>query len=347
MPAPAVRERWGVRPPSTGRADFSVLKARPTGNTHGSNALRLSTQQRAAVAEVIGEPGPPAQAPLPAEAVEDAETAVPDTSTPALATTAPREPPRTKRVVGFDTHYHLDRLQLVAHQPGIMTTGRGPNHPFPITGAVLNFCNPERWQEGSIEKAAIYTPAQWDGFLRLLCNPRVSAISEVGFDFSALKHLWCPQEELFNRILSLGTLGRILVMYLRGAAADLCGSTVNRLAIRLLKKKYLAHQRVHLHSFSGDAGMVRAWVAAFPHCYFGVLGLIQSFNRDQLQSVREIHLTRLLLETDSPHLKLHAECQYNTPVYLGDVGQHMARVRGMALPDVMQTTYANAVHLYA
>ncbi|XP_072181655.1 putative deoxyribonuclease TATDN2 [Diadema setosum] len=253
-----------------------------------------------------------------------------------------------------------------------MTPDSGPNHPFPITGAVLNFCNPEWFPHLDFEndlmrstrrgphfevvvgihpkKAAIYMPAQWGGFLRLLCNPRVSAISEVGFDFSVPKNLWHPQEELFNRILSMGTLGRILVMHLRGAAADPCGSTVNRLAIRLLKKKCLAHQRIHLHYFSVDAGMVRAWVAAFPHCYFGVSGLIQSFNRDQLQAVRKIPLTRLLLETDSLYLRI-SSCMRSVSTTLlciwGMWGQHPARVRGMALPDVTQVTYANAVRLYA
>ena len=81
------------------------------------------------------------------------------------------------------------------------------------------------------------------------------------------------------------------------------GKVVNRLALRRLKKKGLSHQRVHLHCFSGNARMVQAWLEAFPYhayCYFGISGLVHSFDEDQLQAVGEIPLNRLIVETDTP-----------------------------------------------
>ena len=190
---------------------------------------------------------------------------------------------------------------------------------------ILNYCDPEFFSRPTFEeevlkkrgpnwkvavgihpkRAANYTPDQWDCFLKLLSNPRVTAISEIGFDFTVSNSLWLYQEELFDKILSLGTLGRVLIMHLRGSADDRCSWVSNRQALRHLRKACFVHQRIHLHTFSGDAGMVHAWLKAFPHCYFGVLGLVHSFNPDQLQAVRGIPLNRLLLETDAPHFKLH------------------------------------------
>ena len=92
------------------------------------------------------------------------------------------------------------------------------------------------------KRVANYTPAQWDCFLKLLSNPRVSAISEIGFDFTVSNSLWLYQEELFDKILSLGTLGRVLIMHLRGSADDRCSQVANRLALRRLRKACLIHQ---------------------------------------------------------------------------------------------------------
>ena len=152
-----------------------------------------------------------------------------------------------------------------------MVPGREPDHLFPITGGILNYCDPDSFSRPGFEeevlgkkrgpnwkvaignhhkRAAIYTPAQWDCFLKLLANPRMSTISEVGFDFSVSNSLWRQQEELFDKMLSLGTLGRILVMHLRGSADDPCSKVVNRLALWRLKKRCLVHQRVHLHSIN-------------------------------------------------------------------------------------------------
>ena len=351
----------------------------------------LSSQQKEAVGQIDNEPCPPAPAhsgpvpevemaepgpPTPAMPFEPSSTGLvpPPSSTLEPSLTGPANDP-IDQVAGFDAHFHPDRLQSAASgharkQDGrhAMVPGCEPDHLFPITGGILNYCDPEFFSRPTIEeevlgkkrgpnwkvavgihpkRAANYTPAQWDCFLKLLSNPRVSAISEIGFDFTVSNSLWLYQEELFDKILSLGTLGRVLIMHLRGLADDRCSQVANRLALRRLRKACLVHQRIHLHTFSGDAGMVHAWLKAFPHCYFGVSGLVRSFNPDQLQAVREIPLNRLLLETDAPHLKLHPECSYNTPFYLGDVGQHVAKARGMSLPDLMRaTSYTNAQRLY-
>ena len=53
----------------------------------------------------------------------------------------------------------------------------------------------------------------------LLCDPRVSGISELGMDHSAPEGTWAKQEQLLTRILQMGVAGRVLVINVRGKLA--------------------------------------------------------------------------------------------------------------------------------
>ena len=272
---------------------------------------------------------------------------------------------------GFDAHYHLDRMQASICKsrgyPNPLTPGRVPDHLVNVEGGVRNFCDPEsfttssldqmlgNFQEGSLwryavgihpKKASVYTSEHWDLLMHYLAHTRVVALSEVGLDFSVSQNQWMHQEQLLDRLLDLGTLGKVLVMHLRGMDDDPMGNVVHKIALRKLREKCMVNQRIHLHCFSGDTRLVREWTNAFPHCYFGITGVVKTFDIEQYAAVCEIRGDRLLLETDSPHLKVHPELEYNTPYFLGDVGQLVADIRGVPLSEVMSSTFANGLRLY-
>ena len=94
----------------------------------------------------------------------------------------------------------------------------------------------------------------------------------------------------------------MLILHLRGAEDDTEGTAVHKICRRLLRKKCSPLQRIHIHCFSSNVDQVKAWTSTFPHCYFGVTGLVRSFTPKQRLAVKEIAAERLLLETDSPHL---------------------------------------------
>ena len=56
---------------------------------------------------------------------------------------------------------------------------------------------------------------------------------------------------------------------------------------------------------------------------------------------------RLLLESDAPHLPVDASIRVNTPAYLGEVAEMVARVRQEPLAMVVGATRENALRLYA
>ncbi|XP_030854779.1 uncharacterized protein LOC105438258 [Strongylocentrotus purpuratus] len=273
---------------------------------------------------------------------------------------------------GFDAHFHLDRMQASIDRSSRgnrnpLTPGRVPDHFVHVEGGVRNYCDPEFFanpllgqmldnpQDGALwrfavgihpKKASMCTSEHWRRMMHYLAHPRVVALSEVGLDFSVHRNLWGQQEDLLHRLLDLGTLGKVLVMHLRGRRDDPMGYIVHRIALRTLRRKCMVSQRIHLHCFSGDIRLVREWANAFPLCYFGIAGLARTFNQEQRAAVREIRGDRLLLETDSPHLRVHPECEYQTPYFLGDVGKLVADIRGVPLAEVMSSTFANGLSLY-
>lgn len=115
---------------------------------------------------------------------------------------------------------------------------------------------------------------------------------------------------------------------------------------------------------------VRAWRGApdrvgVLHCYTGTmdtakrlldLGLMISFsgivtfrNADALREVaREIPGDRLLIETDTPYLTpVPHRGKPNEPCYLPAVAAVLAKVRGLSLAELAETTSDNARHLFA
>ena len=273
-------------------------------------------------------------------------------------------------VSGFDAHFYPESLsKKVDEDTGSidLTAGREPDHPVNIIGGVSNYNNPSFFATEQFERmvlsrecsstwkiavginpkqASTVTSAEWSSLVKCLSHPKVVAISDVGFDFRATPDKWRDQEQLFRRILDLGTTGYVLVLYLRGTQDDPAGAVVHKLSRTILGQKCSKHQRIHLHRFAGDAAEVNAWTEMFPNCYFGITGVISLFSAAQIGGVNAIPPDRLLLETNSPHHKLYPEMVVNTSAFLADLGKLVADVRGVSLEFLMEITLANALRLY-
>ncbi|XP_070550885.1 D-aminoacyl-tRNA deacylase-like [Ptychodera flava] len=107
-----------------------------------------------------------------------------------------------------------------------------------------------------------------------------------------------------------------------------------------------AIQPMVLHSFSGSPEMRRWWSTTFQRCYFGFSGAVQGFDDVQKMALREVSVHRLLLESNSPHHQVRPGPWVDTPAYLGEVAQIVARVRRVRIEEVCQATTLNARQLY-
>ncbi|KAH3824096.1 hypothetical protein DPMN_125924 [Dreissena polymorpha] len=69
------------------------------------------------------------------------------------------------------------------------------------------------------------------------------------------------------------------------------------------------------------------------------------FDPVQKSAVREIAVDRLLVETDSPYMRVRGKL-HNTPVYVGEVANVVDRIGRVILGEVLRTTAEKSRRLY-
>ena len=107
----------------------------------------------------------------------------------------------------------------------------------------------------------------------------------------------------------------------------------------------LAPRRAVLHAFSHEAAFAAACLAR--GFWLGIGGIL-TYPRSSLAEVlREVPVTRILLETDCPFLSPEPlRGKDNEPAYIVHTARKVAEVRGVALSEVARTTTTNAIRLF-
>jgi len=267
----------------------------------------------------------------------------------------------------FDSHFHLDRLNLrltetitSVEDAFDVDVGYGPEHRVALSGGVLVFCDPERYDELVIpndprwrvavgihpKKAPSFRELQWVHMQVLLSDNRVTAVGEVGLDYSVPQDQWPIQEQVLKKVLTVCGLGHVLVLHIRGNKRDPCGIQPHARCLEIVQHQCSRYQRIHIHCFTGDLKISSKWRNIFPNCCFGYTGLVKRFNLDQRCAVAQLPLDRIIIETDSPYMEIHSGQTVNTPAYIGDVAKAVADLRMMPVAAVLQATDQNGRALY-
>ena len=176
-------------------------------------------------------------------------------------------------------------------------------------------------------------------------NPLVKALGEIGLDRTEMDYMWREQDHLFHRMLTLSHPDKVLVLQLRGSS-DLHSSDVLMSALHLVRKACCPSWKIHLHCFTGCKEDVEDWLQEFSNCHFCFTGRVSTFWEDQLESLKSVPINRILLETDSPYMAVNRALKANTPLYIGDVAQVVARKRGLSTKELLAVTLENGLQLY-
>ena len=183
---------------------------------------------------------------------------------------------------------------------------------------------------------AILDLAQADALIEFSRRHRqhIVAIGEVGLDF------WLArsesereiQEEIFTRFIGLALeLDLPLNVHSRSAG---------RHAIELLIEQ--GARRVQLHAFDGKAGSARPALKAG---YFFSIPPSVVRSRQKQKLVRQLPLSHLLLETDSPVLGPDAE-QRNEPANIVWAAEAVAQIKQIPMAQVAAAAWRNSRRLY-
>lgn len=251
-----------------------------------------------------------------------------------------------------DSHCHLDRLDLAAHDGSLdaaldAARARGVQHFLCIgvsaanAGAVKGLA--ERYSDVDcsvgvhpldLEKGE--APAL-DWLLDELNHPHVVAIGETGLDYHYEPEAAELQQQSFRLHLQAAqATGKPVIVHTREARAD---------TLALLREAALPQAGV-LHCFTEDWEMAKA--ALDIGFYISLSGIVTFRNADALREVaRKVPADRLLVETDSPYLApIPHRGKPNLPQYVREVAEFLAMVRGESFEDLAQQTTANFKRLF-
>ena len=271
----------------------------------------------------------------------------------------------------MDTHLHLDRaLRRLRLEPstGIQEflakcPAPSPRQRVNLVGGVLVFCDPKTWPkdpeqlrlpEGFVaavgvhpKHASQFGDCYFDQLSRLVDSPAVTALGEIGLDCSEGAKPFAIQYSTLLWALSLARPYMPLVLHVRASEDSLRETTClyRRVLVAVLEKVPNSRQGIHLHCFNGDMATVKLWLDSYPENYFGFTLTVKGFEEGQKRGLRAVPGTRLLLESDSPHLPDVAG-SVNHPAHLFRVAEEVARVRDQSPRNILRAGLANGRALY-
>ncbi|WP_327438456.1 TatD family hydrolase [Pseudomonas donghuensis] len=251
-----------------------------------------------------------------------------------------------------DSHCHLDRLDLTAHQGSLdaaldAARARGVGH-FLCIGVSADNAQAvkdlsERYSDVDcsvgihpLDLTPDGAPAL-DWLLNELEHPHVVAIGETGLDYHYEPEAAQVQQDSFRLHLEAAKVtGKPVVIHTRAARAD---------TLALLRAADLPQAGV-LHCFTEDWDMARA--ALDLGYYISLSGIVTFRNADALRDVaRQVPADRLLVETDSPYLApIPYRGKANLPQYVREVAEFVAMVRGEGYEQLAEQTTANFKRLF-
>lgn len=164
------------------------------------------------------------------------------------------------------------------------------------------------------------------------------AIGEIGLDCYWSKEFLKEEQEVMRIQLETAARNDLPVIIHSRESTDLI--------IKLLKDcKHLAPRGV-FHAFSGSIETYRE-LQKLGDWYVGIGGVLTYKKASIAETVREIPLDRILLETDSPYLTpVPFRGKRNESSYIPYIAARLAEITGKDISEVAETTTANARKLF-
>ncbi|MEJ6656386.1 MAG: TatD family hydrolase [Pseudomonas sp.] len=252
----------------------------------------------------------------------------------------------------IDSHCHLDRLDLTAHNGSLdnalnAARERGVGKFLCIGVDAANAPVVKQlaeqyedvWCSVGIHPLdlARNDPTDLAWLLEALDHPRVAAIGETGLDYHYQPDMAEAQQDSFRcHLQAASTTGKPVIIHTREARAD---------TLDMLREADLANAGV-LHCFTEDWEMARA--ALDMGYYISLSGIVTFRNAEALRDVaRRIPADRLLVETDSPYLApVPHRGKPNEPQFVCEVAAFLAELRDEPLEQLWENTTANFHRLF-
>jgi TatD DNase family protein len=174
--------------------------------------------------------------------------------------------------------------------------------------------------------------------VRLAKHPKVIAIGETGLDYFRLQgDLEWQRNRFRTHIRAAIESGKPLIIHTRSASAD---------TLRLMQEEGADRIGGVMHCFTESLEVALAAIEM--NFYISFSGIVTFKKALELKEVaKNIPLERMLIETDSPYLApVPFRGKLNQPAYVKHVAEEIAKLRGISVEEVGETTSANFKKLF-
>ena len=162
---------------------------------------------------------------------------------------------------------------------------------------------------------------------------KIIAIGELGLDYYNGKDKE-RQKKVFQKLLDLAKkINKPLSIHSRKAEKDV---------VQILESSSLKNSQIILHCFSGKKGLIKkaadyGWNFSIP------ANIVRAENFQSL--VRNVNLSQILTETDSPWLSPFKEKQ-NEPAFIIETIKEIAKQKGMDIEEVANNIWMNYQRIF-
>lgn len=169
-----------------------------------------------------------------------------------------------------------------------------------------------------------------------LKNPKIVGIGEIGLDYYYDDVEKDVQRKYFIKQLNLARkYNKCVVIHTRDAIQETYD----------ILKNY-SDLKINIHCFSGSLEMANKFISL--GCKLGIGGVVTFKNSDKIKNVvKNVDITKLLLETDSPYLTPEPfRGKRNEPYNIYFVAQKIAESKNISLDEVFKITSATAIEQF-
>lgn len=170
---------------------------------------------------------------------------------------------------------------------------------------------------------------------KLLDNQKVVGIGEIGLDYYWNSNNISKQKRMFEKQIQLAMKHDLpIVIHSRSSTEDTY-EIVRKYPVKGI-----------IHCFSDDYEMALQYIKH--GFYLGIGGIITFKNAQRLREVvRNIPLTSIVLETDSPYLSpVPYRGQENRPKNLEYIAKEIALIKNLPVEEIISITTSNAERLF-
>jgi TatD DNase family protein len=252
--------------------------------------------------------------------------------------------------VFVDSHCHLDRLDKTAQELDMVVEqalAANVEHMLCVAVSVKEFADmkaavshyPQVSMSCGVHPLHNEDVCSFDSLLEHGKLPDVVAIGETGLDYFYSKDTAEVQMASFiDHIKVANEVAKPLIIHTRSAQKD---------TLDALEEHYQQETGAVLHCFTESLEMAQA--ALKMGIYISISGSVTFRSAKELQeTVKQIPLNRLLIETDSPWLApVPHRGKKNEPKHVIEVAKFIAKIKGISVDELAEHTTNNFYRLFS